>query len=217
MSAPTDPASRRAAAAARDLIGVLVNNGAGDDVLGPIAAELDALVERLAPTARRSRYAGTTGLRAAPDAGADNAAVMETHTVIGRANPIAPPMEIDTTGHSGTAESSAGDAVTATVTYGHQYEGPPGCVHGGMLAAAFDLVLAMSAATYGKLLVTGTLSVRYRRPTPLHTPLTFAGRLVGAEGRKVRSAATVTDAEGQVTAEAEGIFLVVEDERYRVE
>ena len=29
----------------------------------------------------------------------------------------------------------------ATVTFGSAYEGPPGCVHGGYVAAAFDEML----------------------------------------------------------------------------
>jgi acyl-coenzyme A thioesterase PaaI-like protein len=176
--------------------------------LDVVADELDALAEKLALTARTSRYTGTAGFSAGDDPA--GAAVLETHTVIGASNPIAPPMTVD--GTSGTE-----GLVTARATYGHQYEGPPGCVHGGMLAAAFDFVLAMSAAACGQLLVTGTLTVRYRRPTPLHRELRFEARLADVDGRKVRSTATVMDADGEVTAEAEGIFLIVGDERYRVE
>jgi acyl-coenzyme A thioesterase PaaI-like protein len=201
---------------------MLVNNSADAADLDAIADELNALADKLALTARSSRYSGTAGLAAGADA--TNAAVLETHTVIGRSNPIAPPMTIDERGRGSDAEHDErrrvrrlGHVVTARVTYGHQYEGPPGCVHGGMLATAFDIVLAMSAAACGQLLVTGTLTVRYRRPTPLHAELRFEGRLAGVDGRKVRSTATVTNADGDVTAEAEGIFLIVGDDRYRVE
>jgi uncharacterized protein (TIGR00369 family) len=195
---------RRAAAATRRLVETLVNNTADPDELEAVADELDVLSEKLAATARRSRYAGTTGLSVD---GEGNAAVMETHTVTGPANPIAPFMTIDRDGDS--------ERVTATVTYGHQYEGPPGCVHGGMLAAAFDMVLAMAAATSGRLLVTGTITVRYLRPTPLHTGLRFGGELVGIDGRKVSASASVATPDGTICAKAEGIFLMVDADRYR--
>jgi acyl-coenzyme A thioesterase PaaI-like protein len=206
--------ARRAAAATRRLVETLVNTAAGPDELDMVADELAALAEKLAPTARRSRYEGTTGLSVG---GEGNAAVMESHTVTGPANPIAPFMTIDA---DADADADAdGDRnrkrVAATVTYGHQYEGPPGCVHGGMLAAAFDIVLAMGAATCGRLLVTGTITVRYLRPTPLHTELRFDGALVGIEGRKVRSSASVASPDGAICAEAEGTFLMVDDDRYR--
>jgi len=193
---------RRAATAARRLVETLVNNGAAGHDLDRVAGELDRIADQLAPTARASRYAGTAGLSLG---GEGNEAVMESHTVTGPANPIAPFMTID----------GSSDRVVGRVTYGHQYEGPPGCVHGGMLAAAFDIVLAVSAAKCGRMLVTGTLSVRYRRPTPLATELRFEGELVGIEGRKVRSSATVCGPDGESTAEAEGIFLIVDDDRYR--
>lgn len=46
---------------------------------------------------------------------------------IGLANPLSPPMSLHM--HS--------DEVTGTVTFGSAYEGPPGNVHGGYVAAVF--------------------------------------------------------------------------------
>ena len=50
-------------------------------------------------------------------------------------NPLAPPMTL----------TSDGTEVVATVTFGAAYEGPPGHVHGGYVAAAFDEVLGFRA------------------------------------------------------------------------
>ena len=55
------------------------------------------------------------------------------------------------------------------------YEGPPGNVHGGMVAAAFDEVLGMAQSLSGNAGFTGTLTIRYRSPTPLYEPLLFRG------------------------------------------
>ena len=61
--------------------------------------------------------------------------------------------------------------IKGTVTFGSAYEGPPGHVHGGYVAAAFDELLGMTQSLGGMPGMTGTLTVRYRRPTPLRTEL----------------------------------------------
>ena len=54
------------------------------------------------------------------------------------------------------------------VTFGAAYEGPPGHLHSGFIALVFDELLAMATVLTGESGLTGKLSVRYRRPTPLH-------------------------------------------------
>jgi acyl-CoA thioesterase FadM len=56
--------------------------------------------------------------------------------------------------------------------------------------------------------MTGTLTVRYLRPTPLHQQLIFHAELSRVEGRKIFADARV-EAEGRVTAEASGIFISI--------
>ena len=58
-------------------------------------------------------------------------------------------------------------------------------MHGGYVAAAFDEVLGFANSLSGTPGMTGTLTVRYRRPTPLHTELRFEGRYERSEGRKI--------------------------------
>ncbi len=62
--------------------------------------------------------------------------------------------------------------------------------------------------------MTGTLITRYRSPTPLHTELRFEAELVGMEGRKIFTKAHVIGHD-HVCAEAEGIFISVERERFQ--
>ena len=58
-------------------------------------------------------------------------------------------------------------------------EGPPGIVHGGIQGVLLDEVLCMTAyAKRGTGVVTGELTVRYRRPVPSATPLLIRGRIV---------------------------------------
>jgi len=98
------------------------------------------------------------------------------------------------------------------VTFGSAYEGPPGSVHGGFVAAAFDEVLGYVQSLSGNPGMTGTLTVVYRRPTPLHTELRFEGEIVRVEGRKIFTRGRV-HAGDVLTAEAEGVFVSIDREK----
>jgi acyl-coenzyme A thioesterase PaaI-like protein len=105
-----------------------------------------------------------------------------------------------------------GDRIIGRANFGAQYEGPPGHVHGGIIAAAFDEVLGMAQARTGRPGMTGTLTIRYRRPTPLHTEVVFEARVDRVEGRKIFAAGTLHAGE-TLCAEAEGIFISVDFSR----
>jgi acyl-coenzyme A thioesterase PaaI-like protein len=197
----TIAARRRAADAARELFAALVASSADSATLDEAATELSHLAARLEPDGRTSRYDGTDGIRFD---GGSNAVVFETHPILGPSSPIAPPVVV--------VETDQGAAATAT--YDHRFEGVPGCVQGGFLAAAFDVVLGRSAARAGQPAVTGTLTVRYRRPTPLHTELRFEGQLDRVVDRQLFCSARVF-AGDEVTAEAEAVFVTVDRSRFR--
>jgi hypothetical protein len=65
------------------------------------------------------------------------------------------------------------DIAKGTVTFPVVYEGPPGLVHGGFLGVFFDCVTQhhnCATRLSGK---TRSLNVKYRRPAPILTELTF--------------------------------------------
>lgn len=122
--------------------------------------------------------------------------------VVGRSNPIAPPVEI------AWGEDK--------VVHGHanldrQYEGPPGYVHGAIIAAIFDLLLGMANAIAGNQGMTGTLTIKYRRPTPLKTDLDITARVLRTEGRKSFTSGEIR-AGGVLCAECEGLFIALTPE-----
>ena len=98
-------------------------------------------------------------------------------------------------------------------TLGAAYEGPPGCVHGGYVAAAFDELLGATQSLSGAPGMTGTLTVRYESPTPLDTPLRIEGRLVGVERRKIFTEGTCY-AGDRVTATAQGLFISMQSGQF---
>jgi acyl-coenzyme A thioesterase PaaI-like protein len=122
--------------------------------------------------------------------------------VIGYANPIAPPVEV-----------SFGEdkVVHGTANLDRQYEGPPGYVHGAIIAAIFDLLLGLANAVGGNAGMTGTLTIRYRKPTPLKTDLTITARVLRSEGRKAYTYGEIY-AGDTLTAECEGVFISLSDE-----
>ena len=83
-----------------------------------------------------------------------------------------------------------------------------------MIAAAFDELLGFTQSVTGHPGMTGTLTIRYRRPTPLRTDLRLEGRVTGVEGRKNLTEAKLFAGE-ELCAEAEGIFVRVDPERFR--
>ena len=187
---------RDLAAALRDLIERFVATSAPSDVFSGVADDLRSLAARLAEYPQASLY---FGYAEAANAG-DLTAPMDHSPLMGRANPLAPPIEFD---------RSADDLVVGTVTFGSAYEGPPGCVHGGFVAAAFDELLGLTQSLSGKQGMTGRLTVHYRNPTPLHTPLRLEGRIVSTEGRKILTRGEML-ADGRLTAEAEGLFISID-------
>lgn len=117
------------------------------------------------------------------------------NVLIGLRNPIAPPLTIN----------RSDGAVTAAFHLGPAYEGPPGHVHGGVCALILDHVLAATAHQPGRPAVTGTLTLRYRRPTRLGE-LSAQAQLERREGVKIFVTGHIGDQQG-ATVEAEGVFI----------
>jgi len=92
-----------------------------------------------------------------------------------------------------------------------RFEGPPGTAHGGIVAAYLDEILAGAVVSHtGRMHITGELTVRYVRPTPLERPLLGRGRAVKEASRYVDVEGTLEDLEArEVVARATGRFFPV--------
>jgi acyl-coenzyme A thioesterase PaaI-like protein len=101
------------------------------------------------------------------------------------------------------------DGVASPVLVPRVYEGPPGAVHGGIVAAYLDEILGGAALrATGRPSVTGELTVRYVKPVPSETPLLGRGRLVADYGRYVDVEGSLEEFEiGRVVATARGRFF----------
>jgi len=185
-SPDSDP-RRRLAAAIRPLITLAVSAELDDDAVLDAAATVEGLTERLAGRA------GPRRARRHPDVRGAAQEFFPTSPIIGLASPLAPPVRVEVVQGDGDGPPE----LRAEAYFEDQYEGPPTCVHGGVIAETFDELLGAANIVAGHPAMTGTLTVRYRKPTPLHTPLRIEARTVGRDGYRrletieVRLAATL--------------------------
>jgi acyl-coenzyme A thioesterase PaaI-like protein len=132
--------------------------------------------------------------------------------VTGAFNPVSPESTVELVDDGGAAPH--GKRVVVRVRFSSVYEGPPGHVHGGCIAAMFDQALAFANIANGVGAMTGSLTVRYRRPTPIDTDLRFEAWTDRVEDPKVFTRGECR-AGGELLTESEGLFVRMNAERAR--
>jgi acyl-coenzyme A thioesterase PaaI-like protein len=195
------------ATAVRRLMTTIVTSTASAEVLLAAAERASALSDELeqyvpvpgeVPTARFADYEVQRG-RATTLARA-----MPFDMIIGSCNPVAPPIVVD----------FAPPKAIGKVNFSAQYEGAPGCVHGAVLAGAFDIMLTAANFMTGTAGPTVELNIRFRKPTLISDEAVFEAWVTGQKGRRIHSEGRLIQS-GVVTVEATGEF--VEMERSRIE
>ena len=195
--------------ARRDAVGAL---GSALRELVDVAVRTEVPIERLeaATVAAKELTALLAGdLRAVHEiASVDDPDIGERwySPVYGPGSPVAPPMVV---------EDFAEGRCVGRVTVGKPHEGPPGLVHGGVVATLLDHVVARSARAAGHGGLTATLTVTYRRPVQLGVPLLVTGELVSLDGRRARATGRLVaeDDPGTTLAEAEGLLVSLRADR----
>ena len=191
---------RRLAAVMRTVVEHLYTTDAPAAELARAAEALETFASAVAALPQRTRV--HEGYSEAANAG-DVDAFFDDSPLIGLSNPLSPPISLQV----------RDGRVYGTAVFGSAYEGPPGCLHGGFVAAAFDEVLGFAQSLTGNPGMTGTLTIRYRAPTPLNTELAFEAWVERTEGRKIFARGMVR-AGSLLTAEADGIFVSVDAGRF---
>ena len=125
-------------------------------------------------------------------------ALIERSPISGRSNPVAAPLIIDSSGDDGVLHAHA--------NYGYAYEGPPGHLHGGAVAGAFDEMVGVGQAVSGKAGFTAILTIKMRNPTPLHTRIDYEAGVSEVDGRKIKVWSTAK-AGDTVVGEAEALMI----------
>jgi acyl-coenzyme A thioesterase PaaI-like protein len=176
-------------AAVRRLIDATIRTNVDAEAIAAATENVDSAVTQLSD----DLLPGSFGVQSTPEGNP----IAWGNVVIGIRNPVAPPLTIhvDTEG-----------AVHTEFVLGAAYEGPPGHVHGGVCAMILDHVLGATAHKPGRPAVTGTLTLRYRRGTPLGQPLRAQAHVERIDGVKTFAVGHIAGPDG-VTVEAEGVFI----------
>jgi acyl-coenzyme A thioesterase PaaI-like protein len=201
--------ARLALAAAMQRLGnALVAHQPDDELLAEIthwadaaASSVEAAPERIhSLLVRREKiFAGTL-----PEGSeAISASAFPDCIVSGRANPMG----------IGARLWREGEEAVCHVTVGKAFEGAPGRVHGGVVAALMDHLMGLVMSISGSPAFTGRLTVTYRQPTPIGRPLEGRARLVARVGRKLHVAGELRD-DGQLLVQGEGLFIAVDPDRF---
>lgn len=177
------------AGSVRELVDATIRTTADRDEILRARAEIDAVTARL----RARQMPGPAGV----NFNAEGRSWQWGNAAVGNRNAAAPQM---------TIHHDPNGLVHCDVVLGAAAEGPPGKVHGGMLALLLDHLMGATASSLERPAMTGTLTLRYVRATPLG-PIRLEGHIDRHEGYKTIVLATVADPDG-VTVEAEGVFVM---------
>ena len=173
--------------AVRRLITAGIRTGADEATILEAQAAVEAVAENLESTVDT----------ASPRLAVDERPVVAGNPVTGFRNAIAPPLVM---------HEEPDGLWWSEFELGEAYQGPPGWVHGGVLALVLDQLLGEAASDgLTKPLFTGTITLRYLRGTPLGR-LRAEAAIERTDGYKTFVSGHMSDAEGK-TVEAEGIFI----------
>jgi hypothetical protein len=188
------PERARLAEAVRHAIDVVMT--VEDATVEQMVAAAESIESATATLAGSSvRVIHSDGLRRTkPDR--DHGDYLPRSPIVGESSPLAPPIEWEW----------QPPKILGRVVFGAAYEGPPNYVHGGIIALAFDEMLGMANIASGHPGMTGTLTVRYRRPTPLYNEVAFEAWVVKVEGRRIATRGTLSY-DDVLCAECDGLFV----------
>jgi acyl-coenzyme A thioesterase PaaI-like protein len=94
--------------------------------------------------------------------------------------------------------------VVARYTVPDAYQGYPGIVHGGILAAMLDEAVGRVAmiGDHHHFMMSVKLEIKYRHPVPTNAPLLIVGRVERMRGRLGQAVGEIILADGTVAAES---------------
>ncbi len=101
--------------------------------------------------------------------------------------------------------------IEAETTVPEQYQGYPGVVHGGIVAAMLDEVAGRVHMNGDppRFMYTARLELRYRKNVPVGQPLRLVGRAGKRKGRSAVASSAIYAPDGELLAEADALLVDV--------
>jgi hypothetical protein len=198
MPQPTEETvlRREIAASLKSITEQLVRMEASPDELAAYAAELASLNGRIGQHGKRDFPSMLARLVQGEATRQDLLDVLDFEILTGQSTPLSLPLQL----------WLDGTTVRGKANYGLPWQGPPGRVHGGVLALTMDILLAKTQDFFPNLGMTGTLNLRYLAATPLNTEVTLEASVQRIEGRKLFCEGRILVGE-RVSVEASGIWI----------
>ncbi|MDE2784201.1 MAG: PaaI family thioesterase [Gemmatimonadota bacterium] len=106
-------------------------------------------------------------------------------------------------------------ACVSEFTPGENHQGYPGVIHGGMIYAVLDDVMANWLYLRGARAYTARCEIRYRAPAREGEKLLLVGRQAARKRKLVEMEGTATRAsDGEVVATATATFVVIDEKEF---
>jgi uncharacterized protein (TIGR00369 family) len=93
-----------------------------------------------------------------------------------------------------------------------QFSGYKNIFHGGVMAALLDEVMIKTVIANDRVAVTTKMSLAYKRPAKVGEKIFLKGEIVESRKKIVKTKGEARNREGELLAEAEGEFYVLEGE-----
>ena len=193
-------ARHRLAAAARALNEKLVSSDINPELAAALTQKIDALTAELS---QAQQVDGLIDMAKRGERGTIDDVMGELVSVGGRSHPCSPEL----------LWQEASNRITGTVRFSQAFEGPPGHVHGGWVAGVLDHLMGMTHVRTGYPGMTGGLSVRYLKPTPLNQVIEVSAEATELDAKRTEVKAAMRFGD-TTTATAEAIFVRVDRAKF---
>ncbi len=208
-TSPFDPGSpeatywqarQRLASATRTLNEKLVSTDIDPELAAALTEKIEGLTAELSQT---QQVDGLVDMAKRGERGTIDDVMGELVSVGGRSHPCSPEL----------LWQEASNRITGIVRFNQAFEGPPGHVHGGWVAGVLDHIMGMTHVRTGHPGMTGGLSVRYLKPTPLNQLIEISAEATEVDEKRTEVKGTMRCGE-TTTATAEAIFVRVDREKF---
>lgn len=193
-------ARHRLAAAARALNEKLVSSDINPELAAALTQKIDALTAELS---QAQQVDGLIDMAKRGERGTIDDVMGELVSVGGRSHPCSPEL----------LWQEASNRIMGTVRFSQAFEGPPGHVHGGWVAGVLDHLMGMTHVRTGYPGMTGGLSVRYLKPTPLNQVIEVSAEATELDAKRTEVKAAMRFGD-TTTATAEAIFVRVDRAKF---
>jgi uncharacterized protein (TIGR00369 family) len=102
--------------------------------------------------------------------------------------------------------------VICNAVVSENYEGPPGYLHGGIIATLLDEAMSKANRAHGVTAMTRQMQVEYLHPVHSNSPIRIEGLVTRSEGRKHWTEAHIQNSNGKILAKATGLFIAIHKE-----